>query len=91
MGRKSLKKRSDERYRKSINTPEGIIYVYGHILEELNNNYIDVQIKLKRGVKIYYLMTMQLNGIMHINQTSRKRLRICISMFLIIILIILLI
>ena len=52
MGRKSLKKRSDGRYRKSINTPEGIIYVYGYTLEELNNNYIDVQIKLKRGVKI---------------------------------------
>lgn len=52
MAKTNLKKRKDGRYRKSIKTPEGIVYVYGYTIEELNDNYIQAQIKLKRGVKI---------------------------------------
>ena len=47
-----LKKRKDGRYRKSISTSEGVVYVYGYTEKELNDNYIDVQIKLKKNIKI---------------------------------------
>lgn len=49
---RTLKKRSDGRYRRKIQTREGPIYVYGYTLKEVNDNYIEAQIKLKKGIKI---------------------------------------
>lgn len=52
MSKKKLKKRADGRYRRSISTQEGIVYVYGYTEKELNDNYIETQIKLKKGIKL---------------------------------------
>lgn len=49
---KKYKKRADGRYRRTITVDGQIYYVYGRTEKELNDNYIEMQIKLRKGINI---------------------------------------
>lgn len=49
---KKYKKRKDGRYRRTITVDGTSYYVYGRTEKELNDNYIEMQIKLRKGINI---------------------------------------
>ena len=49
---KKYKKRADGRYRRTITVDGTSYYVYGRTEKELNDNYIEMQIKLRKGINI---------------------------------------